>query len=613
MTQTSDQINTNPQLGPLANNGGPTAIHLLLPGSPAIDRGAGPASMGPTVDQRGIRRPSDFGSISNAPNGDGSDIGAVEIGPNAPKVTTNAATGVGASGATLNGTVGSEAAQTAVTFRVSTDSTLSTGVTTTAAQNFPGNANDAPVSQAITGLAARTIYFFSQGTNSVGTTDGSILSFTTLNTAPTAPNGNATGTTGDTKTVTISFPTTDSDGDAVAITAVTAGAHLTINSFTITTVTFTPASDYAGVATFTYTVDDGSGTANSSATGTITVTITDNDPPTGSSITSGPPSLTNSRSATFSGFNGSDNIAVTSFEGKLDGGSYTAVTSPATFTNLSDGSHSFSLRAKDAAGNVDGNPAVATWTVDGTPPAVSLGGPSQSAAKSGDAVSYTVTYSDPHFDSSSLSINDIDLNKTGTANATVAVDAGTGATRTVTLSNLSGNGTLGISIAAGTARDTFGNSAPAAGPSATFVVDTVAPFVSSIVRAAANPTKAANVTFTVTFSESVTGVDVTDFALTTTGLSGASVSSVTPINASRYTVSVNNGTGNGTVRLDLSDNDSIVDQAGNPLGGTGSGNGNFAAGETYTVDQTNPAVSSIVRVGFKSDVRRRLGPLYGHV
>jgi hypothetical protein len=68
----SDLPNTDPQLGPLADNGGPTATHL--PGSPAIDRGT---ADGLATDQRGLPRPSDFPDRPNA--ADGSDIGAVEL------------------------------------------------------------------------------------------------------------------------------------------------------------------------------------------------------------------------------------------------------------------------------------------------------------------------------------------------------------------------------------------------------------------------------------------------------------------------------------------------------------------------------------------------------
>lgn len=83
LTGTNDQIRTNPMLGPLANNGGPTFTHALLSGSPAIDKGKRDAipTLALTTDQRGQPRPFDFPSITNAPGGDGSDIGAFEAGP----------------------------------------------------------------------------------------------------------------------------------------------------------------------------------------------------------------------------------------------------------------------------------------------------------------------------------------------------------------------------------------------------------------------------------------------------------------------------------------------------------------------------------------------------
>jgi RTX calcium-binding nonapeptide repeat (4 copies) len=69
----------------LANNGGPTQTHALLPGSPAIDQGL--ASAGETIDQRGLTRPSDFGEFANATGGDGSDIGAFELQDTTPPDT----------------------------------------------------------------------------------------------------------------------------------------------------------------------------------------------------------------------------------------------------------------------------------------------------------------------------------------------------------------------------------------------------------------------------------------------------------------------------------------------------------------------------------------------
>jgi hypothetical protein len=117
---------------------------------------------------------------------------------------------------------------------------------------------------------------------------------------------------------------------------------------------------------------------------------------------------------------------------------------------------------------------------------------------------------------------------------------------------------------------------------ATFTADSTPPVVSSIVRAAASPSSAASVNFTVTFSESVTGVGSGDFNLTTTGVSGAAVSGVSG-SGSIYTVAVNTGSGNGTIRLNLTDDNTIMDAAQNRLGGAALGDGNFITGEVYSI------------------------------
>jgi hypothetical protein len=53
LTGPGDQINTDPLLGPLQNNGGPTSTHELVPGSPAIDAGDPNFTPPPYYDQRG--------------------------------------------------------------------------------------------------------------------------------------------------------------------------------------------------------------------------------------------------------------------------------------------------------------------------------------------------------------------------------------------------------------------------------------------------------------------------------------------------------------------------------------------------------------------------------
>jgi predicted outer membrane repeat protein len=76
-TAGSNLTNVDPQLQPLAANGGLTPTMALAATSPAIDKGA---AFGLGTDQRGSLRPFDVPSISNsaAPGADGSDIGAFE-------------------------------------------------------------------------------------------------------------------------------------------------------------------------------------------------------------------------------------------------------------------------------------------------------------------------------------------------------------------------------------------------------------------------------------------------------------------------------------------------------------------------------------------------------
>ena len=68
LTAMGDLPNTNPLLGPIQNNGGPTESQALLPGSPAIGKGS-PACPPPSKDQRGVARPQgmcDIGAFQTA-------------------------------------------------------------------------------------------------------------------------------------------------------------------------------------------------------------------------------------------------------------------------------------------------------------------------------------------------------------------------------------------------------------------------------------------------------------------------------------------------------------------------------------------------------------------
>ena len=142
--------------------------------------------------------------------------------------------------------------------------------------------------------------------------------------------------------------------------------------------------------------------------------------------------------------------------------------------------------ANDTAGNTA--PAAgpsATFEVDNTAPSVSIGVPSASSTASGP-ITYTVMYGGAT--TITLSSADVTLIKTGTADGTVSVTGSGSGSRTVTISSITGSGSLGISIAAGTAFDVARHAAPAAGPSEVFVVDNTDPVISSVTVA---PTMAA--------------------------------------------------------------------------------------------------------------------------
>ena len=79
LTGPGDQINTDPLLGPLHDNGGPTFTHALLPGSPAMNTGDPKFTPPPSYDQRG----PEFDRVMNGRI----DIGSFEVQGPTPTAT----------------------------------------------------------------------------------------------------------------------------------------------------------------------------------------------------------------------------------------------------------------------------------------------------------------------------------------------------------------------------------------------------------------------------------------------------------------------------------------------------------------------------------------------
>ena len=108
--------------------------------------------------------------------------------------------------------------------------------------------------------------------------------------------------------------------------------------------------------------------------GTLPIDMT----PPETAIDANPPATSTSDVATFE-FSGSDNATRPEglvFECQLDGGGFTTCASPRIYTGLSNGSHTFDVRAIDDAGFVDPTPASYTWTVAvNAAPTAEAGGP----------------------------------------------------------------------------------------------------------------------------------------------------------------------------------------------------------------------------------------------
>jgi hypothetical protein len=72
------------------------------------------------------------------------------------------------------------------------------------------------------------------------------------------------------------------------------------------------------------------------------------------------------------------------FQCQRDGGTFSACTSPASYSGLPDGAHTFAVRATDAAGNT-GATASKAWTVDTVPPDTTIGSTPPAVSGSGSA------------------------------------------------------------------------------------------------------------------------------------------------------------------------------------------------------------------------------------
>ena len=269
--------------------------------------------------------------------------------------------------------------------------------------------------------------------------------------------------------------------------------------------------------------------------------------------------------------------SVTASGGNLAGLNATVTLSFATGQNIQD---------------AEGNPLTATtptgtndddYVVDNTAPTVDITGvPNPSNAP----FTATFTFSEAV---TGFVLSDITL-----GNATSSNFTDTNAPVYTALITPAADGAVTVDVAADVAEDLAGNGNTAATQaSSTYTEpDTIAPTVASITRQTptSSPTHEDRLTWQVTFSEAVTGVDAADFTVTGTSATLAVTGSGTTYSV---TASGGNLAGlNATVTLSFATGQNIQDAEGNPLTATtptGTNNND------YVVDNAAPTVTSIER------------------
>ncbi|BCG26160.1 hypothetical protein TUM18999_43510 [Pseudomonas tohonis] len=251
-----------------------------------------------------------------------------------------------------------------------------------------------------------------------------------------------------------------------------------------------------------------------------------------------------------------------------DGGiTWTATLTPSA--NVTDPTNLITLDNTgytDAAGNTGtGTTDSNNYAIDSRAPAVtSVGVPANGTYVAGNTLDFTVNFDeavtvDTTGGTPRLAIT---LDTGGTVYADYV--SGSGGTALVfRLTVASGQADAnGISVGGaidphgGTLRDAAGNDVTttlnSVGDTSAVLVDAVPPRVTNIALDGTSPTTNSSVSFTVTFSEDVTGVDLSDFALLTGGSASGTLQSLVQLSPNTYRITVSGVTGQGSLGLSLS-------------------------------------------------------------
>ena len=194
----------------------------------------------------------------------------------------------------------------------------------------------------------------------------SVSAFTVDATAPPSPTIDS-GPSGATSSTSASFGFSDSESGVSFRCQLDGGGFSDCSS----------PQGYGGLSqgahSFQVKARDAAGNESAAASRSWTV---DTLAPPSPTIDSAPSDPSNSTSASF-GF--SDSESGVSFRCQLDGAGFSDCSSPQGYSGLSQGSHSFQVKARDAAGN-ESVAASRSWTIDSNAPAVTLTAPANGSA-----------------------------------------------------------------------------------------------------------------------------------------------------------------------------------------------------------------------------------------
>jgi hypothetical protein len=355
------------------------------------------------------------------------------------------------------------------------------------------------------GLAAGDHTFEVRATDAAGNQDtspasrGWTIDVTAPTSALTAPANGAT-LTGNSI-----LSATASDNLAVAtVDFLVDGSVVATDTTSPYSVTWNSASLADGQHSLTARATDTAGNVTTSASRTIN---TENAAPT-VTIDAGPADPSSSSSALFS-FHSSE--AVSTFACKIDNGPFKNCSSPKNYGGLSDGSHTFQVRATDAANNT-GAATTFTWTIDTVAPTVASNSPASGATNIPATTSVTATFSEA-MNASTITTSTFTLARNGFAGNVSATVTYNATTRVATLqpsSSLVASASYTATIVGGSsgARDLAGN-ALASNRVWSFTVaggggggDTTAP-TASITSPTNGSTVTGNVQITATASDNV--------------------------------------------------------------------------------------------------------------